>query len=97
MSIPRSARNGETFIFILKKSDIFPLFRDWKDINNWVRSVVFCIIVPIFSELCLVDYSVHTVFMQIISNLFDCDFVLPLHHQYQLLHGQHPRMDFYDL
>ena len=45
MSIPRSARNSETITLILKKSDIFQLFRDWRDINNWVRSVAFCIII----------------------------------------------------
>ena len=89
LNIPRSARNGETIIFILKKI-IFPLFRDWRDINNWVRSVAFCIIIPIFLELCLVDYFMHTLFMQITSSLF----VLPLHHQCQLLHGHHLGMDF---
>ena len=97
MSIPRSARHGKTIIFILKKSDIFPLFWDWIDINNWVRSVAFCIIIPIFLELCLVDYFMHTLFMQITSNLFDFNFMLPLHHQCQLLHGQHPSMDFHEL
>ena len=34
MSIPRSSRNGETIILILRISDIFPLFWDWRDINN---------------------------------------------------------------
>ena len=65
MSIPCSAKNCEAVIFILKKSDIFTLFWDWRDINNWVRSVAFCIMIPIFSELCLVDYFMHTLFMQI--------------------------------
>ena len=80
---------------MVKTSDIFPLFRDWWDIN--IRSVAFCIIIPIFLKLCLVDYFMHTLFMQITSNLFDCNFMLPLHHQCQLLHGQHPRMDLHDL
>ena len=42
-------------------------------------------------------FSMHTLFMQITSNLFDCNFMLPLHHQCQLLHGQHQRMDLYGL
>ena len=76
---------------MVKKYDIFPLFRDWRDIN--IRSVAFCIIIPIFLELCLVDYFMHTLFMQITYNLFDCNVMLPLHHQ----HRQHPRMDLHDL
>ena len=88
MSIPRSARNGEKIWHI-------PLFRDWWDINK--RSVAFCITIPIFLELCLVAYFMHTLLMQITSNLFDCNFMLPLHHQCQLLHGQHPRIDLHDL
>ena len=87
MSIPRSARNGEKILS--------PLFRDWRDIN--IRNVAFCIIIPIFLELCLVDYFMHTQFMQITFNLFDCNFMLLLHHQCQLLQGQHPRMDLHDL
>ena len=39
---------------MMKKSDIFPLFRDWWDLN--IRSVAFCIIIPIFLKLRLVDY-----------------------------------------
>ena len=70
---------------MVEKSDIFPLFRDCWDMN--IRSVAFCIIIPIFMELYLVDYFMHTLFMQITSNLFDCNFMLPLHHQCQLLHG----------
>ena len=78
-----------------KKSDIFPLFWDWWDINK--RNVAFCIIIPIILELCLADYFMHTLFMQITFNLFDCNFMLPLHHQCKLLHGQHPRIDLHDL
>ena len=80
---------------MVKKSDIFTLFRDWWDIN--IRSVAFCIIIPIFLDLCLVDYFMHTLFMEITYNLFDCNFMLPLHHQCKLLHGQHPWMDLHDL
>ena len=80
---------------IVKKSDIFQLFWDWWGIN--IRSGAFCLIIPIFLELCLVDYFMHTLFMQITSNLFDCNFMLPLHHQCQLLLEQHLRMDLPDL
>ena len=50
----RTERTNHAQQGMVKKSDIFPLFQDWRDINT--RSVALCIIIPIFLELRLVDY-----------------------------------------
>ena len=91
MSIPRSARNGEQIWHI---SIILGLVRHKQNKCSILHHYSYIL------GIVLVDYFMHTLFMQITSNLFDCNFMLPLHHQCQLLHGQHPvnqRMDLHDL